>query len=174
MKIRYLSATGLFLLTVIIATFPSTSTADIHAYDDNNQYLGILMYMDGDQLNLFIPSLGGSFIYGPDYSGWCGDELEAFFESSNCSGTAYARDPFPLIFDFSALSMEGHYKVDYSGKKEFTPGSYYAYPCVCQQNISYPDAEYYPFVQVQLPFTTPVALPLHFKVRSNAVVIPLN
>ena len=36
------------------------------------------------------------------------------------------------------------------------------------------EAEYYPYVEVQIPFTTPVALPLRFEVRTRTVVIPLN
>ncbi|MHA2054396.1 MAG: hypothetical protein ACW99F_12435, partial [Candidatus Hodarchaeales archaeon] len=122
----------------------------------------------------FIPSVGGTLKYSTDYSGWCDDELTVVFDSSNCSGTPYTEGPFPLIFDFSALSMAGFYKVDYSGKKTFMPGSYIDFNCTCQQTTFYPNAEYYPYVQVQMPFTTPVALSLRFEVRNRAVVIPLN
>jgi hypothetical protein len=175
MKTRSLIITAIILISAIVALNPSIAKADILVYDNNNQYLGIMTYMGEDLIDLFIPSLGGTFKYAIDYSGWCGDELQIVFESSNCSGTPYSEGPFPLIFDFSPTPIEGFYKVDYSGKKAFTPGSYYEYPCVCQQNTtSYPNAEYYPYVQVQMPFTTPVALPLRFEVRTKTVVIPLN
>ena len=57
--------------------------------------------------------------------------------------------------------------MDYSGKKKFMPGSYYEDFCVCEQNTTrYPFAEYYPYVQVQMPFTTPITLPLSFEVQT--------
>jgi len=148
--------------------------AEVHVYDNNNQYLGIMTEMGDDDINIFIPAIGGILHYSTDYSGWCGDELEVFFESSDCSDTPYAEGPFPLIFDFSPTPIEGFYKVDFSAKKTFTPGSYYEFDCICQETSSYPNAEYYPYVQVQIPFTTPVALPLRFEVRTRTVVIPLN
>ena len=162
------------LLMTIFVFSSSNAQADVQVYDNNNQYLGIMTDMDGGGIDIFIPTLGGILQYSTDYSGWCGDELEVLFESNDCSGTPYAEGPFPLIFDFSPTPIEGFYKVDFSAKKTFTPGSYYEFDCICQPNTYYPSAEYYPYVQVQIPFTTPVALPLRFKVRTNAVVIPLN
>ena len=176
MKSSRLLISAYVLISAIVVLNSSIAKADIQGYDNNNQYWGILIDFGDDEMDLFIPSLGGTFKYdADDYSGWCGDELQVVFESSNCSGTPYSQGLFPLIFDFSPTPIEGFYKVDYSGKKAFTPGSYYEYPCVCQQNTtSYPNAEYYPYVQVQMPFTTPVALPLRFEVRTKTVVIPLN
>jgi hypothetical protein len=178
MKSKSFLIIAIVLFSVVVALNPSIAEADIFVYDNNNQYLGIMTHMNDDDVELFIPSLGGTFKYAPDYSGWCGDELSVFFESNDCSGTYYSDGPFPLIFDFSPLSVVGFYKADYSGKKTFTPGSYYEYDCFCQENTNayyhYPSAEYYPYVQIQMPFTTPIALPLKFKVRTRAVVIPLN
>ncbi|MBT8323599.1 MAG: hypothetical protein KJO94_08975 [Eudoraea sp.] len=164
----------IILLLVIIVFHSSMACADIQVYDNNNQYLGIMTEMGSDEIYIFIPTLGGILQYSTDYSGWCGDELEVFFESNDCSGTPYAKGAFPLIFDLSPTPIEGFYKVDFSSKKTFTPGSYYDFDCTCQPNTYYPSAEYYPYVQVQLPFTTPIALPLKFEVRTRAVVIPLN
>ena len=176
MKSKSFLISAIILISAIVALNPSIAKADILVYDNNNQYLGIMTDMggNGEVIDLFIPPLDGTFKYSTDYSGWCGDELEVLFESNDCSGTPYAEGPFPLIFDFSPTPIEGFYKVDFSAKKTFTPGSYYEFDCICQPNTYYPSAEYYPYVQVQIPFTTPVALPLRFRVRTNAVVIPLN
>ena len=162
------------IFSATVALNPSIVKAEIYVYDNNNQYLGIMTNLDSDQIELFLPSLSSTFTYETSYSEYCGDEMQAFFESNDCSGTPYSEDPYPVIFDFSPISIEGFYKVDYAGKKTFTPGSHYNFSCECQENTFYPSAEYYQWVQVKMPFTTPVALPLRFEVRNMVVVIPLN
>jgi hypothetical protein len=119
--------------------------------------------------------LSATYKYRTSYTSYCFDGLQALFESNNCSGTPYSNNPYPVIFDFSPISIVGFYKIDYLGKKTFTPGSHYDFNCDCQENTFYPSAEYYPQIQIQMPFTTPVALPLRFEVRNTrVVVIPLN
>jgi hypothetical protein len=177
MKSSRLSISAYVLISAIVVLNSSIAKADIHVYDNNNQYSGILIYMNDDEMDLFIPSLGGTFKYATDYSGWCGDELQVVFESSNCSGTPYSQGLFPLIFDFSPTPIEGFYKVNYSGKKTFQPQSQYGLNnCDCEQINYLPSAEYYPYVQVQMPFTIPLALPFRFEVefRTSGVVIPSN
>ena len=173
MKSKMLLVSVCIMLGLIFAV-SHTTMADVQVYDDNDQYIGILVYMDEGWIDMFIPSLGATFRYSNDYSGWCGDELDIVFESTDCSGTPYSTSPFPMIFDFSACLLTGVYKSTHSGKKTFMPGSYWDWDYVCQQTPNYPSAEYYPFVQVQLPFTTPLALPLRLEVKNRAVVIPLN
>jgi len=118
----------------------------------------------------------GKLKYSNDYSGWVDDELRVVFASDNCEGQPFSNDPNPLIFDFSPIpTIEGFYKVDYSGKQTFTPVSYYAFGGVCQSNSGeWPLAEYYPYVEVQMPFTTPIARPLKFKVRTKTIVVPMS
>ena len=174
MKKRSLLILIIVIFPAIVALDPSTAKADILVYDNNNQYLGILMNLESDQIELFIPSLSSTFTYETHYSEYCGDELQAFFESNDCSGIPYSEDPYPVIFDFSPISIEGFYKVDYTNKKTFRPGSHYTFNCECQENNFFPSAEYYQWIEVKMPFTTPVALPLRFEVRNRAVVIPLN
>ena len=175
MKIRYLVNTAIILLWVFVMFNPSIASAEIQVYDNNDQYLGVMAYMDGAGIDLFITSLAGTFRYADDYSGWCGDELEVIFESSNCTGTAYAISPYPMIYDLSDCpSITGVYKVDYSNKETITPGSYRDWDQSCSTFDPPPAGEYYPYVQVQLPFTIPVAHPLRFEMRNRAVVIPLN
>jgi hypothetical protein len=173
-RIAFIIST-LALFTTVAMMNPSIAQADVQVYDNNNQYLGVMVYMDDDYIDIFIPSLGGTFKYSIDYSGWCGDEFTVVFETNDCSLTKYAEGPFPIIYDGGIISTTGFYKVDYSGAQTFTPGSYYDWNCECQQNTGeYPSAVYYPLVQVQMPFATPVALPLRFEVRTRAVVIPMN
>lgn len=174
MKDRILLISAYVLISAIMVINPSITKADILVYDNNNQRLGILVNMGDNELDLFIPSLSGTFKYSTHgYSGWCGDELDVYFESSDCSGTPYSASPLPLIFDFSPVPIEGFYKVDYSGKKTITPGSSYAFQCACTAETVLPAAEYYPYVQVQMPFTAPITLPLRFEVRTRTAVIPL-
>ena len=174
MKTRCSGVTAIILFSAIVIFNSSIARAEVHVYDNNNQYLGVMAFMDGAGIDLFIPSLGGTFRYSNDYSGWCGDELELIFESTDCTGTAYSSSPFPMIYDFSDCSITGTYKSDYSGKISITPRSSYDWEQNCQDIDLPPAGEYYPYVQVQLPFTTPVALPLRFEIRNRAVVIPLN
>ena len=177
MKSRYFLISVYVLISAIVALNPPIAKADIHVYDNNNQYLGIMTDMQSfpKGLHVFIPSLSGIFHITDDidYTGKCDDEFEFLFDSGDCSGTLYSTNPYPLIFDFSTLPIGGFNKVDYNGKNTFKPGSYYDYDCTCQQTTEYPNTEYYPYVQVQIPFTTPIALPLRFEIRSKAVVIPL-
>lgn len=172
MKSKRLVIAAFICISAITAISPSIAKADVHVYDNNDQHLGILIEMWSSRMDLFIPSLGGVFHYTTDYSGWCSDELTVLFQSTDCSGTPYASEPFPQIFDFSPTPMKGFYKVDYNGKQTFTPGSYYDINCNCRLDPGEPNAEYYPYVEVQMPFTTPIEFPLSFKVRTKSVVVP--
>ena len=175
MQNRILLILAFVVISTTAALTPSIAKADILVYDNNNQNLGILVKMEYGDTAWFIPSLGGVFQYSTDYTGWCGDEIRVVFQSGDCSGTPYSVDPWPEIYDFSPTPISGFYKVDYNGKQTFTPGSYYDFGCGCSTIPGqYPLAEYYPYVEVQLPFTTPVALPLKFKVRTKTIVVPLS
>ena len=173
MKSKNFLITTIVLFSVIVALNPSIAKADIQVYDNNNQYLGILLELGNTQLSLFIPSLGASWIFQPNSSP-CGDEANAYFVSSDCSGQPYSRGPLPYINDLTGTDLGGYFKPDYSAKENITPGSRIDFNCGCQSTSSYPQAEYYPLTQLQMPFTTPIALPLRFEVRTRAVVIPLN
>ncbi|GAH11266.1 unnamed protein product, partial [marine sediment metagenome] len=63
---------AIILISVTVALTPSIAKADVLVYDNNNQYLGIQVYMHDNNMDLFISSLGGTFRYSPDYSGQCG------------------------------------------------------------------------------------------------------
>ena len=173
MKSKLFLITAIILISVTVALTPSIAKADVLVYDNNDQYLGIKEELSESHMSVFIPSIGATI----NFHYWQDEICEygnAVFESSDCSGTPYSEGPLPRIFDLS-LTLGGYYKPTYSGKQTFTPGSYYDDNCVCQQNtIMYPNAEYYPLIQVQIPFTTPIALPLKFKIRTKTVVVPLS
>ena len=169
MKSRSLTVLAIVLVLVIVILNPCIAKADIKVYDNNNRYLGIFMELEDRTIGIFIPSLSAVLIVypGKNPAMECGDRFNPVFESNDCSGTPYSSGPFPLIDDFSPTPREGgFYKTDYIGKKTFTPGSHYNWPfCECQQTTIFPAAEYYPMVEVQLPFTTPIAFPLRFEAR---------
>ncbi len=174
MKSKSFLITAIILISVTAALIPSITKADVHVYDNNDQSLGILMSNQwASMIELFVPSVGGIFKYWIDPASACGDpdDLWVYFQSGDCSGTPYAKNPFPAIYDFSPTPIEGFYKVDYNGKQTFTPGSYLSCDCVPGPGEL---AEYYPYVEVQMPFTPPVALPLKFKVRTKTIVVPLS
>lgn len=176
MKTRSLLIAVYVIISAFVVLNTSIARADVQVYDNNNQHLGVLIHMREGDIDLFIPFLAGTFIYSDDYLGWCGDELEVYFASDDCTGTPYSEGPNPLIFDFSYTPREGFYKVDYNGKQTFSPSSRYVannqtLDCECA-SFSEPSAEYYPYVQVQMPFTTPIAYPLSFEVQTQSELIP--
>jgi len=162
---------ALVIISAIVAFNPSIAKAEVHVYDKDNQDLGILLELHEQYLFVFIPSVGASM--GFHY--WTGEICEygnAVFITDNCSDAPYSEGPLPQIIDLS-LTYGGFYKPNNSGKQIFTPGSYYDDNCVCKQNTGedsrYSNGEYYPLIQVQLPFTTPIALPLRFEVETQTV-----
>jgi hypothetical protein len=168
MKSSRLIISAYVLISVFVVLNPCIAKADIQVYDNNNQYLGIFLELMDRTVSLFIPSLSAMLIiYPEDNPGMeCGDRFNPVFESNDCSGIPYSKGPNPLINDFSPTPRGGgFYKTDFSGKKTFTPASSYDWICECQQISSYPSAEFYPMLEVQMPFTTPIAFPLRFEVR---------
>ena len=169
MKNKLFLVTATILISVSLAFTPSIAEADIHVYDKNNQYLGIMVELNRWELVTFLPSLSATWELDYDDEGLCG---EAFFDSADCSGTAYIDLPLPSMVDLSNSAIGGFYKPDYNGKRTFAPGSAInSMDCQCQVG-AIPSAEYYPLIQVQMPFTTPIALPLSFKVETKSEIMP--
>jgi len=173
MKIKSLVKSAIILFSFIAIFNSSIAMAEIHVYDNNNQYLGIVMEMGPEHVEIFIPSLGARWQSNLNFPSGCpGDVI--YFESADCTDTAYSNGPNPTIYDSGNL-LGGFYKRDYSGKETIAPESAYNSNCECIQLTAWPSADYYPLTQpVQMPFTTPIAQPLRFEVRNRAVVIPLN
>ena len=171
-KKRFLIAV-MVLFSIIRILNSSIARAEVLVYDNNNQYLGILDGMYNTDFYVFIPSLNAIYGVAYDYDTPCFSN-PAYFESTNCSGTPYAKGPLPSIFDLSGTPHGNFYLPKFSGKKTFSASSSYGWDCQCRVLSGEQPTEYYPLVEVQLPFTTPIALPLIFEVRNRAVVIPLN
>jgi len=171
MKSKSILITAIIITLATAALIPSISRADIYVYDNNDQYLGILLYLSDDQLDIFLPSLGTGWSIEYDDVYPCGDDV--YFDSNDCSGTPYVREPLPAVVDLSNSLIGGFHKPDYNGKRTFAPGSWYDLDCQCQEVVE-ASVEYYPLTQVQMPFTTPIALPLKFKVRTKTIVVPLS
>jgi len=169
MKRKSFLMTVIILISVSVALTPSFTKADILVYDNNDQYLGILLDLSYVSFKVFIPSLGASL----PISSWGGVGQSFYlafyyFDSTNCSGTPYASQPLPEILDFSSTPFGGIRKPDYNGRRTFSPESDYSSEIGCTERSSAND-EYVPITPVQLPFTTPIALPLRFEVETLTV-----
>ena len=180
-------AAGISLLFVIlICAFPKLSIAEIKVYDNNNQYLGILIDMDNQQmLTVFIPSINASYriekekLENPNT---CSYNDVLIFESDDCSGTPYTYGPFPVVLDLKCSTYDGYYLPDLRSGKQFAPKSQlsmdgggnlgcFTYPSVNPSMLNYEMKE------IQLPFTTPISLPVRFENVSGTsefFVIPVK
>jgi hypothetical protein len=83
MKIRSFLITVIMLISATVALTPSIAKADIYVYDNNDQYLGILLELKAGYLTVFMPSLGASWYIEYDEIGYCFDT--AYFDSEDCS-----------------------------------------------------------------------------------------
>lgn len=171
---------------VLIFALPNLLIAEIKVYDHNNQYLGITSGIGGNQnLSVFIPSIKASYsiwhteIEKPD---WCIVTDSVVFESDDCSGTPYARGTFPHVINFNCQPYDGHYLPDISSGKKFTPKSMHISDMaigelICTSYIGPPELTFYEIKEIQLPFTTPIALPVRFENvagTSDFFVIPVK
>ncbi len=174
------------IFVILICAFPNFSTAEIKVYDNNNQYLGITSGVGSNQVfSVFIPSIKASYqiwhteIEKPD---WCIVTDSVVFESDDCSGTPYACGTFPNVINFNCQPYDGHYLPDISSGKKFTPKSMHISDMaigelICTSYIGPPDLTFYEIKEIQLPFTTPIALPVRFENVANTsdfYVIPVK
>jgi hypothetical protein len=174
-------------LAIFFFTFPNISDAEIKVYDKNNQYLGVLLNIEtGGSMTVFIPSLSASYTFlqayllNPDL---CPIDQRLFFESDDCTGTPYIWGIFPAVFDFNCQPYAGHYLPDFNSKAQFVPKSYSGGDgtgnLVCNEYVqpAFGNDLLYEAKQVQLPFKTPIALPVRFENVSNTpdfFVIPIE
>ncbi len=174
------------IFVILICAFPNISTAEIKVYDNNNQYLGILLNMESEQgMTVFIPSINASYTFmkveidNPDS---CQPYRQIIFESNDCSGTPYTFGPFPVVVSFNCQTYVGHYLPDLNSAKQFAPKSELTADMmtgnpVCREYISISSQLFYEMKEIQLPFTTPIALPVRFENAVNTsdfYVIPVK
>jgi hypothetical protein len=134
-------------------------------YDANEQLLGILPSNSDGFLSVFIPALSRFIFLSPDD----GDvhsfypSVYLYFEDNKCLGKPYLDTSMRyLVFKLGS----NYYKADDVAAQPKTINSL-SYPMwdggrQCQTRSS-TDTPVLPFTQVELPFTMPVALPLHFE-----------
>ena len=60
MKIKSSIITVSILLMAIVVFNSSNAQAEVQVYDNNDQYLGILLELGDTQFSVFIPALGAS------------------------------------------------------------------------------------------------------------------
>ena len=173
-------------LAIMIFTFPNISAAEIKVYDNNNQYLGILLDMENEQgMTVFIPSIKASYFFTKvemDNPESCAPYRQLIFESDDCSGTPYTYGPFPVVLDFNCQPFVGHYLPDLNSVKQFVPkssltGDYFTGNPTCSQLTGQTSTLFYGIKEIQLPFTTPIALPVRFDNvvnTSDFFVIPVK
>ena len=178
---------GLCLTFVIlILTFPNITAAEIKVYDNNDQYLGILIDMDNQQmLTVFILSINASYrleklkLENPNT---CGYNDVVIFESDDCSGTPYTYGPFPVVLDLKCPPYDGYYLPDLTNGKPFAlksmllPDAVGNMGCFPAPTVN-PSMLYYEMKEIELPFTTPISLPVRFENVANTsdfFVIPVK
>ena len=88
-SINLITVTAILLLAMVLLN-PSFAIADVHVYDDNNQYLGILIELGGEDFSVFVPSVKAS--YGVDYEENVDCPDTAYFENTGCTGIPYEKD----------------------------------------------------------------------------------
>ena len=166
----------ILILVVLIALMTHDASADIAVYDDDNQYLGILLNMTDFDITVYIPSLSLSYpislVKFMDPPG-CVEPTTVYFESNDCTGTPYGNSPFPVVIDMTC-KRDNYYTPELSGLKSIIFKSRFYYGGECEQvNPDNEEATLYPFKKIELPFSEPIALPLKFKIGTKTVVIPL-
>ena len=175
------------IFVILICTFPNLSTAEIKVYDNNNQYLGILIGMESEQgMTVFIPSVNASYTFTKieiDNPDTCTPYRQLWFESNDCSGTPYTFGPFPVVVSYNCQTYNGYYLPDLSSSKQFVAKSILTgdfdgnASCNDISIPSQPSYLFYGIKETQLPFTTPIALPVRFENVANTAdffVIPVK
>jgi hypothetical protein len=158
-----------------ISSLQNAGSKAFHVYDANGQELGITFDGTGTGANIYSPALQ-RFIYlsFTSYSidGDFSSAYHALYQSADCSGTPYllatgaiANNPtnnllpvspnaFYIIPDSAAPTT-----VSIHSEQSWDPNTNLV---SCSPN-TISNTQAYQLQQVDLPFTVPLALPLHFK-----------
>jgi hypothetical protein len=172
----------------IVLSLYSNSQAEIRVYDNNNQFLGILLEASTEDLRIFIPSLNSIFSITQEVP--LGGNDSIYFESTDCSGTAYAANGsfpgaelFPTILNLK-MCKGGFFSADFSKRTTIQARSYFASSwegiCSCYQITPGQSYVAYPLTgEIQLPFNFPISYPIRYKYMApnsvnKTVVVPLN
>ncbi len=168
-----------FVFVTVVLLFSagrSTTYADLNVYDADSQYLGVLLdYGAAGTWRLYVPAINR--IISLSHSD--NDENHAdlygpiLFSTSDCTGIPFfpfhSRDPQHLVKD----RRTNKYYIPKNGNVTVPPGSGMMYeyggpaPGICSGTLVNLDMSgYVQYTEVgnpQIPFTTPVKLPLRFE-----------
>lgn len=157
---------------------PQGLPGGIGVYDANNQYLGTLIQMysdsEGGEMDIYIPALkrvirikNCTYCDNPGDIAWEESFYGLFYESNNCTGQAYW-EYSPRAVTYVRKDVPGEYYIGNSlvsreliflSKKENGACESFSQPVTSSEYFNFGTVE---AIQVNLPFTLPVALPLHF------------
>jgi len=159
-------------LAILICTFPNVSDAEIRVYDNGNQYLGILLNIESPlYMTVFIPSINATYRFfetGMNNLGCSFSNPPLLFESQNCSGIPYLWGSFPRVSYYNCPPLApGYYMPDTNSPGQFLPKSILTGDTngnpVCNENVGGAIGDLYEAKKIQLPFTTPIVLPVRFE-----------
>ncbi len=168
-KMRFVFIAGLFLASLVFGI--SEGGAEITVYDNDGQYLGILITArsEGDEswISIFVPSINVfvRLINTPNSPNHCDAVLiPTWFESSDCTGTPYLGRDAPYTYPWVAKTCAGSY-VTPAGFKDITLKSYRV-PDDCEC-ITIQDPQQGKAIELvgapPQPFDVPVPLPFRFE-----------
>jgi len=155
------------------ATASPNGTANrIMVYDDNGQYLGVLLGVENDQGPPFDPSLLATQVFIPSLgmvatiyrdSGQI-SPYYFWYDDPNCTGEAYTMNPSENAIHRNEATGLHYVRRRYGAiMSSVDYGSFLGYQGTCNP-ISAPQIlDFYEVEEVQLPFTVPVAMPPRFE-----------
>jgi hypothetical protein len=175
---RKMKLIGKVILSFCIILFSfSVSKAEIAVYDANNQFIGYLLgESSGVALQVYVPSLSrtANLTYSNlDKKLVSKDVIDFYYFGYGCAGTPYAffanynNVGFACFYKIYYNSGK-YYIIDYTNPTDRTMNSMsYGSDGSCDSFID--GAEIIPSLparEVSLPFTLPLAQPLHFKTET--------
>ncbi len=159
----HLAALMISVSTILVLAIPSAQ-ADVHVFDANDQYLGVLT--DGGGQGFFtvlIPKLV-TMIKISTESGEVADVYGPLFESNDCSGTPYFRGNRMYWIQ----KMDDKYFIGENFPPVVRSLSSWLQNGTCDPDYDH-EIPVVPMIEVEeesIPFSVPVALPLRFELRS--------
>jgi len=162
-------AFGLFLVYFILGL--STAQAEITVYDDDGQYLGVLLGAQYDYTRIFIPATGKFCSLGyredmPEHSDV--DIIPECYETSDCTGPSYIPRSFKYSFSFIAKTClesyvtNGKLKVVTLRSRKFP--DYQSKICECREiSDGGPETVIEIVPTNPPPFNLPVSLPFRYE-----------
>jgi len=168
-KIRFVFIVSLFLASLVVCI--SEGGAEITVYDNDGQYLGILITArsEGDEswVFIFVPSVNVfvRLINSPSSPKHCDAVvIPAWFESDDCTGIPYLKRDAPYTYRWVGKTCAGKY-VTPGESKDITLKSY-RMPDDCEC-IKIQDPEECKAIELvdppPQPFDVPVSLPFRFE-----------